>query len=763
MPEELSTVKELLFGEMAVRAGLVTQAQVDECLEIQRKYRETGQDTPRLGEILAGKNYLYIDQVRAILRGEFSHPGKLFGEMAIQMGFCKHGHVNECLRVQAEMEKAQGALRPRIGVILAEKGHLGEHQLRAVLEGQGKTEEALKAAEKSGAHEVIAHSADRVEESVARTAIEIDKALAEPAEEVDTAAPAAAAARPKIVPSMVIGGFRVEQVLGEDSFGTVYRAKSEPDGTAAALKVLDLTRSRDPKFKERFVEEARRGATLRHPNIKRILLAGQDKGYLFYATEFFEGKSLRRTLEARGRMTLVEATVIVRQAASALQYAHASGVIHGDLRPVNVLIGPDGTVKVANLGLAKDSIDNMALLTASGEKMPFYMAPELGVRGRHFDERADIYSLGAIYYHCVTGRPPFEGRSPLEVLMRITQEDFAPPRRLAADLPEGVDRLITKMLASEPIQRVQSMAEVIAELDRISGHGSAIPAAAPVLGYSLEEALPEGMEVETGSPLFGDAPPAKGSGAKHSPMGVEGAQGQGGRFDPSIDAAIDAMVAQSAARQAAGFAGSEQPKVAGSGQGITFEQPKSGGGIGAESESAGGGTAPRDGGRRGAGRTAERGSRRRGREDREEIRPARQRSSVNPIIIVVIAVCVVGLLIIAFFAIQKSSEDEESKKANEKGSNQRKKEGPKTGSDPYQQPDRTKDAPKAGVYAPQPEKAPVVNREPPRQQKKYKWENGYWYDREEPEPIRNASGMVKDKLMEEAEKWRVEAPPGGGE
>ena len=162
-------VKERLFGELAARAGLVTEEQIAECLALQQKYRDRNQKIPRLGEILASRNYLYIDQVKAILRGEFSDPGRLYGEMAVQMGFLKQGQVNECLRIQKELEAEQGDGRPRLGAILHDKAYLKEPQLRAVLEAQKKPEEAAKAVLPAGAGALVAPSADEQEVGLDRS------------------------------------------------------------------------------------------------------------------------------------------------------------------------------------------------------------------------------------------------------------------------------------------------------------------------------------------------------------------------------------------------------------------------------------------------------------------------------------------------------------------------------------------------------------------------------------------------------------------
>ncbi|MBX3273379.1 MAG: serine/threonine protein kinase [Sandaracinaceae bacterium] len=265
------------------------------------------------------------------------------------------------------------------------------------------------------------------------------------------------------------GRYRVDEVLARGGMGKVYRGEQAALGRKVAIKVLDPTYrgNTDPAFQKRFLMEAETCAKLTHPNTITIHDYGRtDDGLCFIVMELLEGQTLHHALRGSGPMSPARALHIARQVGRSLREAHGLGVVHRDLKPGNVFLvrhddDPD-FVKVLDFGLVKDVRAPMEDLTQTGMLMgsPKYMAPEQ-IRGeRELDARADLYALGVILYEMLAGRPPFVGKSQLDVLVAHVHET---PRPLTLDRPEipGIWRVVERCLAKEPDDRYGSMRELL--------------------------------------------------------------------------------------------------------------------------------------------------------------------------------------------------------------------------------------------------------------------------------------------------------------
>ncbi len=241
---------------------------------------------------------------------------------------------------------------------------------------------------------------------------------------------------------------------------------------AVPLKVIDLSHPRDNAFVNRFVGETKKAEGLSHANLKRVIAAGSDKGHLYYASEFVEGNSVRQLISSEKRVSIRAATRIIRAVADALRYAHARGVYHGDIRPSYIMVAPDGKVKLAETGVAKNVRETVERFVQQDGVTPFYMAPELATPRCVADTRSDIYELGATYFHMVTGKPPFEGNTPLQILMRMAQEEPPSANVVNPGVPFEVSKVIRKMMAPEFRDRFQTMDQLIQELDQIENLGT---------------------------------------------------------------------------------------------------------------------------------------------------------------------------------------------------------------------------------------------------------------------------------------------------
>ena len=246
------------------------------------------------------------------------------------------------------------------------------------------------------------------------------------------------------------------ELLGRGGMGVVYKARHRGLERLVALKILQSRTREDPAFGERFAREARALARLSHPNIVAVYDFGQSKELFYFVMEYVDGANLRHLLQA-ARMTPKEALAIVPQVCDALQYAHDQGIVHRDIKPENILIDKSGRVKIADFGLAKiiglERED--VTLTNAGDRMgtPAYMAPEQFERPAEVDHRADIYSLGVVFYQMLTGELPL-GRFP------------APSRKVRVDV--RLDEVVLRALEKEPELRFQQASEVKTQVENIA-------------------------------------------------------------------------------------------------------------------------------------------------------------------------------------------------------------------------------------------------------------------------------------------------------
>jgi serine/threonine protein kinase len=262
-----------------------------------------------------------------------------------------------------------------------------------------------------------------------------------------------------------IGGYRILRRLGAGGWGTVFHARHLRSGREVALKVLSRERAAHAGFLERFQREARILAQLDHPHIVRCFGAGAARGRHFLAMEYVGGGSLQSWLDRLGKLAAGDAVHVVLACARALQSAHDLNLVHRDVKPENVLLSSAGVVKLADLGLAK-ALDDLSLTqTGTGVGTPAYMAPEQAVDAKRVDGRSDVYSLGCTCYRLLAGRPPFEAANVVEMLQAKLQGSFPPLRRLAPEVPEGLEKIVHKMIARQPEQRHASCGELIADLE----------------------------------------------------------------------------------------------------------------------------------------------------------------------------------------------------------------------------------------------------------------------------------------------------------
>ncbi|QGJ72217.1 Hypothetical protein PBC10988_39350 [Planctomycetales bacterium 10988] len=273
-----------------------------------------------------------------------------------------------------------------------------------------------------------------------------------------------------------LGEYQLLEILGEGGMGIVYQARQGRLNRLVALKMIRRSRIGKRSQIRRFSVEAEAAASLDHPGIVPIFDVGEVGPYLFYTMQFVCGGTLAQKLKS-GPLPPTEAARILLEIAKAIQFAHEHGVIHRDLKPSNILIESDGKPRVADFGLAKQ-IHSEDDFTVSGEILgtPSYMPPEQA-QGQfsRVSVLSDLYALGAILYHMITGQPPFQGSDPVQTLFKVVHHDPVEPRQLEANIPADLETITLKCLAKSPESRYPSVAELIKELNRFL-HGNPIHA-----------------------------------------------------------------------------------------------------------------------------------------------------------------------------------------------------------------------------------------------------------------------------------------------
>ncbi len=253
-----------------------------------------------------------------------------------------------------------------------------------------------------------------------------------------------------------VGPWKIERRLGAGGMGTVYLGTHEETGKVAAVKVLSAGLSRDPGVAERFRREAATLRKLSGPHIVTLFDDGEDQDLeqLYFSMEYVEGPTLADLLRERRRLSWHEANDIALQVCTALKAAHVAGVIHRDLKPSNLLIGTDGIVKLTDFGVAQVFAEQRLTVTGGVIGTAEYMSPEQA-EGRRCTKQSDLYSLGAVLYVMLTGRPPFTGKSPLDILRLHQTGRFDRPSLYAPETPRLLEEIVCQLMEKEPEKRFQ--------------------------------------------------------------------------------------------------------------------------------------------------------------------------------------------------------------------------------------------------------------------------------------------------------------------
>jgi serine/threonine-protein kinase len=289
-------------------------------------------------------------------------------------------------------------------------------------------------------------------------------------------------------PQVLLDRYEVGRLLGAGGMAEVFEGRDRLLARRVAIKVLQSQFARDPSFLTRFKREAQAAASLSHPNIVGVYDTGSEDGTHFIVMEYVEGRTLKDVIRAEGPLYPQRAAEICADVCSALIAAHARGLIHRDIKPGNVMLTPEGKVKVMDFGIARATTSETITQTAAVVGTAQYISPEQA-QGQTVDYRSDLYSVGCCLYEMLTGTVPFTGATPVAIAYRHVREDPTPPRMLNPDVPPPLEAICLKAMAKLPDNRFQTAAELHDDLERFR-HGQPVMATPLLDSAAATEALP---------------------------------------------------------------------------------------------------------------------------------------------------------------------------------------------------------------------------------------------------------------------------------
>lgn len=340
-------------------------------------------------------------------------------------------------------------------------------------------------------------------------------------------------------PRILADRYEVGELIGRGGMAEVHIGHDARLGRTVAIKILRSDLARDPSFQARFRREAQAAAALNHPAIVAVYDTGEEvytepTGAVahvpFIVMEYVEGHTVRDILRDGHAVPIEEAIEIVSGVLSALEYSHQAGIVHRDIKPANVMLTPTGAVKVMDFGIARAIADSSATMTQTQAVIGTaqYLSPEQA-RGESVDARSDLYSTGCLLFELLTGRPPFQGDSPVAVAYQHVREAPPLPSQLAGDVPEVLDRITLKALAKERTSRYSTAAEFRADLESAL-HGGKVEAG-PIAAVAAAATGAPTESLEHATQVFGTDPgpatQALPAASPWAPTGVAAAAGAG--------------------------------------------------------------------------------------------------------------------------------------------------------------------------------------------------------------------------------------------
>src|SRR5215212_4603716 len=266
-------------------------------------------------------------------------------------------------------------------------------------------------------------------------------------------------------PQVLLDRYEVGRLLGVGGMAEVFEGRDRLLARRVAIKVPLSQHAHDPDFAQRFRREAQAAASLSHPGVVAVYDTGSENGTHFIVMEYVDGRTLKDVIRDEAPLYPDRAAEICADVCAALAAAHARGLVHRDVKPANIMLMPDGRVKLMDLGIARVAAGETATQTATMLGTAQYLSPEQA-QGQAVDPRSDLYSLGCCLYEMLTGTVPFTGATPVAIAYRHVREDPTPPRQLNPDVPRPLEAITLKAMAKLPDNRYQTAAELHDDLER---------------------------------------------------------------------------------------------------------------------------------------------------------------------------------------------------------------------------------------------------------------------------------------------------------
>ncbi len=443
------------FGRIALREKWIAQKEIEECLRIQEDLETSGTPTS-LDRILLAKSLLTPDQTR-----------KIQEEQKRRIVFCKCGTRVNVFRYKPGKKLYCASCKSPI--VVPSHSEL-EASLYSLMDDEAITEPSSELPLPLPPKVRKPLRANAGPEAV--TPVTPPTMAAPPQDQPVMESPPDGQADGGAVPRgmRVIANRILGEKLGEGGMGAVYKVRHRHLDRVEAFKIVKTQYSMNPEYRLKFLREAKIAASLSHPNITRVIEIVDEQGILGYTMEYVEGETLASIIHREGAIEEKAVVSIMKQLASALQCIHEASIVHRDIKPGNVIIDRNGRAVLTDLGLAKNvSTAGRSGFTSEGATLgtPAYMAPEQIENAKYSDIRTDIYSLGALAYHALTGRPPFQGPSIYDFLSAVLNSEAVPPCEVNGDVSGKLSRIVMKMLAKDRAKRFGTPAELLRALEKL--------------------------------------------------------------------------------------------------------------------------------------------------------------------------------------------------------------------------------------------------------------------------------------------------------
>ncbi len=275
----------------------------------------------------------------------------------------------------------------------------------------------------------------------------------------------------KYVGKRLDGRYEIQEIIGVGGMAVVYKAYDTIDDRTVAIKILKEELLENQEFRRRFKNESKAIAVLSHPNIVKVYDVGLGDRIQYIVMEYIDGITLKEYIEQQKTIRWKDALHFAEQVLQALQHAHDKGIVHRDIKPQNIMLLPDGTIKVTDFGIARFSRSEHRTITDKAIGSVHYISPEQA-RGEVTDEKTDLYSVGVLLYEMLTGRLPFDADSAVSVAIMQLQNDPVNPRSINPSIPEGLEEIILRAMQKNRNQRYQSAAEMLRDIEKFKQNPS---------------------------------------------------------------------------------------------------------------------------------------------------------------------------------------------------------------------------------------------------------------------------------------------------